>query len=376
MSNHNRPTRYQYRPSILFPAPWDFEAIDRSAVTGAWVVRGVSEGHQILNSKNFGLDIYDEMEADHAKVHTFMMAPPPSHLTYRRALAMAFRRNVVARMEAAILDPAACAIAEAAIRRVKAEGSAAFVEECLWPYQSTVIYRLSGLNRDAGDELVACFRLLHAASTAPSDHDPRDVLIYVHSRSADILGAARSRGNGLLPDILGTPEITALNDEEYAMMFLGFFHTLAVRLGNDLPATLLRRIASLAGVQHELRRSPALVYGAANEAVRMQDWGVIPRRVTAGCLVGSKWLCPGDNLFILLGDAGKDPRVFTEPDTFRPDRPHLNRQLAFGAGEHRCPGAYFARAMAARLALAILSRTQRITLTAWDDGAERLVLDV
>ncbi|WP_167480864.1 cytochrome P450 [Mesorhizobium waimense] len=374
MSHRSKP-RDQSRQTFTSPGLSDFEPIGYSAATGGWVVRGVAEGHQILNSENFGLDVYDEIEADHAKVHTFMMAAPPLHLTYRRALATAFHRAVVARMETTILDPAAGATAEAVIRRIKEEGSAALVTECIWPYQSSVIYHLSGIARDAGDEIVAGFRLLHAVSAAQSDHDPRDVTAYVHGRTAELLGDARSRGAGLLPDILATPEIAALDDEEYAMMFLGFFRTLAVRIGHDLPATLLRRIASLASVQHELRRSPALSYSAANEAVRMQDWGVIPRRVTAECRVGGKRLRLGDNVFILLGDAGKDPRLFTEPDTFRPDRPYLDRQLAFGAGEHRCPGAHFARAMAARLALAILSRTRQITLTARDDGTDRLVVD-
>jgi cytochrome P450 len=48
----------------------------------------------------------------------------------------------------------------------------------------------------------------------------------------------------------------------------------------------------------------------------------------------------------LVGAANRDPRVFTDPDRFHPKRPNVRRNIAFGHGEHFCPGASLARAEA------------------------------
>ena len=81
----------------------------------------------------------------------------------------------------------------------------------------------------------------------------------------------------------------------------------------------------------------------------------------------------GDTVLIPLGDAGQDPRVFSKPQAFQPDRPHLGRQLTFGAGEHKCPGAHFARSMAASLSYAVITRAMHISLKSDEDGNECIV---
>ncbi len=47
-----------------------------------------------------------------------------------------------------------------------------------------------------------------------------------------------------------------------------------------------------------------------------------------------------------VGAANRDPRVFDDPDRFDPKRPNARRNIAFGHGEHFCPGASLARAEA------------------------------
>jgi cytochrome P450 len=48
----------------------------------------------------------------------------------------------------------------------------------------------------------------------------------------------------------------------------------------------------------------------------------------------------------LVGAANRDPRVFDDPDRFDAKRPNARRNIAFGHGEHFCPGASLARAEA------------------------------
>jgi cytochrome P450 len=48
----------------------------------------------------------------------------------------------------------------------------------------------------------------------------------------------------------------------------------------------------------------------------------------------------------LVGAANRDARVFEDPDRFDHQRPNVRRNIAFGHGEHFCPGASLARAEA------------------------------
>ncbi len=45
-----------------------------------------------------------------------------------------------------------------------------------------------------------------------------------------------------------------------------------------------------------------------------------------------------------LGDAHRDPRLFEDGDRFDAKRSNARRNIAFGHGEHFCPGAGLARA--------------------------------
>ncbi|AUX75891.1 cytochrome P450 [Sinorhizobium fredii] len=62
----------------------------------------------------------------------------------------------------------------------------------------------------------------------------------------------------------------------------------------------------------------------------------------------------GDKIGLMLGAANVDPRKFTAPDTFRPDR-NEGANVSFGAGLHFCIGAPLAR-LELNLSLPILFR--------------------
>ncbi|MCY7417410.1 MAG: cytochrome P450 [Chloroflexi bacterium] len=109
-------------------------------------------------------------------------------------------------------------------------------------------------------------------------------------------------------------------------------------IGNGL-LLLLQRPADLARVAAE----PDLWESAIEEMLRFESpvsrgW----RRVAVDTSFGGRDLHEGQLVYLMLGAANRDPRVFAEPDRFDIAR-QANRHLAFGQGIHFCLGAPLTR---------------------------------
>jgi cytochrome P450 len=85
------------------------------------------------------------------------------------------------------------------------------------------------------------------------------------------------------------------------------------------------------------------------------------RTATVPVEVAGARLEPGQRIAALLGAANRDPAVFDDPDTFRPDR-DPNPHLAFGAGLHFCLGAPLARMELAESLAMLLERMPALRL--------------
>ncbi|MFC5142088.1 cytochrome P450 [Actinomycetospora rhizophila] len=70
--------------------------------------------------------------------------------------------------------------------------------------------------------------------------------------------------------------------------------------------------------------------------------------------LGERDVAPDTVVMAMLGAAGRDPAVHTDPDVFDLDRPTRGEHLAFSGGIHYCVGAPLAR-LEARVALAVLA---------------------
>lgn len=102
-----------------------------------------------------------------------------------------------------------------------------------------------------------------------------------------------------------------------------------------------------------IRRDGAALETAVEEVLRYRSpvqWTT--RIATESLEVEGHEIAEGARIRTWIGAANRDPAVFDEPATFRPDR-SPNDHLAFGRGIHFCLGAALAR-LEARVALAAL----------------------
>jgi cytochrome P450 len=149
------------------------------------------------------------------------------------------------------------------------------------------------------------------------------------------------------------------HDEFVAFVVLLFMNGL-----ETVTAGIARAIGALAwrpGLAKQLRRFPHAAGDVFAELMRIHS----PVRLGARRAAEPVDAIPrGAPVFLAWSLANRDPRVFADPDTFRPGRP--GRSLAFGAGPHHCLGAALAGQQGAAVLRAFATRAD---LTARTDEA-------
>jgi cytochrome P450 len=116
-------------------------------------------------------------------------------------------------------------------------------------------------------------------------------------------------------------------------------HETTVGLISNAILALLRHPDQLAALQAD----PSLAAGAVEETLRYDAPVQMTARVARGGMqVGPVMARDGALVLLLLAATGRDPAVFTDPDSFDIRR-GANNHLAFAAGAHFCLGAPLAR---------------------------------
>jgi len=135
-----------------------------------------------------------------------------------------------------------------------------------------------------------------------------------------------------------------------------------------LISTAMRVLAEQPALAGELRSDPAGIPNFVEECLRLE--GPIKctfRLALRDAKIAGLDVPAGSIVMGLIGAANRDPRVFEDPDRFDPKRANARRNIAFGHGEHFCPGANLARAEARISFERLLARLDEIRLI--DPGA-------
>ena len=102
---------------------------------------------------------------------------------------------------------------------------------------------------------------------------------------------------------------------------------------------------------------------AIEESLRLEPAAaVIDRYATVDTDLGGSRIAGGDLVRISIAAAGRDPEVFSDPDTFDPTRPNARRHLAFAHGPHVCLGVHLARLETRAALTGLLARLPELRL--------------
>ena len=112
----------------------------------------------------------------------------------------------------------------------------------------------------------------------------------------------------------------------------------------SLLADLIVQLADHPDEWERLKEDPSRAGIVVEEGLRWAspNQGLF-RIVTADTEVAGTEIPAGSTVWVMYGSADHDDRVFTDPETFRPDREGLSNHIAFGHGIHFCLGAALAR---------------------------------
>ena len=138
--------------------------------------------------------------------------------------------------------------------------------------------------------------------------------------------------------------------------------------GQDTSARLVafsfRTLGERPDVQAKLRGEPRRIPEFIEEVLRTDPpVKTMSRLAVKDAVVGGVSIPAGSVLSVCSGGANRDPRHFSDPDTFNYDRPGVRDHVAFSRGSHACIGAPLAR-MEVRVALEqFLARTSDIRIS-------------
>jgi cytochrome P450 len=138
--------------------------------------------------------------------------------------------------------------------------------------------------------------------------------------------------DGEIPDAIDVVRISFI-------MFAAGQETTARLLG-----TGMRILAEQPSLADELRADPDGIPNFIEECLRLESPIKGPFRLALrdARLAGVE-IPTGSLVMVMNGAANRDPRVFEDGDRFDAKRANVRRNIAFGHGEHFCPGASLAR---------------------------------
>jgi hypothetical protein len=292
-------------------------------------------------------------------VRVLIATDPPDHRVFRQAVAGAFSPAAID-----ALRPRVTALAREQVRtllRNSRAGAADVFADLAEPVPARVLAELLGVP----PQMQAEFRAWSAMITADLAQAGSGVagigrgieMFRFFSRRVRRPGPA-GRPAPLLDALAGAARHGVTEQEVLA--FCAFLLVAGIETTTHLLTNLIDVLLRAPELADRLRREPALVPVAVEEAIRY-DTSVqaLWRGTTRAVELAGQRLPAGARVLVLFGSANRDEREFPDPDRFRLDRA-AGGHLGFGGGPHYCLGARLARLELAAVLRELLAATRSI----------------
>lgn len=281
--------------------------------------------------------VYEFTTAPHIG-RTFISMDGPDHDAYRQLAMPAFRSRATARFIDHDLTP----LAHELIDRFAARGHADLAAEYAQVLPFWSISRKLGLPIGSEDQ-----QRRWAADLLNFPRDPegaRRAADEVGAFLAPIVDARRSdpRDDVISHLLTGEYHGTRFTDEE-VFAHVRLLYAVGATTTSDGLSSLLRTVLRDPALLARARDDRALLPRLVHESLRHEPpVSLLPRYASNAGTVAGVDIPAGTAVLCGIASANRDPAVFTDGDTFDPDRPE-SEILTFGFGSKYCPGSHLAR---------------------------------
>lgn len=286
---------------------------------------------------------------------------PPTHGRLRGLISVAFSRGHVQRLRPWVAQRAHTLVGQLA-ERIAAEGSADLMTTLAIPLPIEVIGELLGIPpadrpslRLWSNSIMKMYEIdLDSSRQLNAEQAAANFTAYLRNLVTQRRRNHSQPGNDLISDLVAVTNADGdrLSEEELVatvvLLFMAGFEASVNVVGNGVLALMRHR-----DQWQRLVNDPGLAASAVEEVIRYDSpLQLFERTATSDVTIAGYPVPAGDKVAVLLGSAGRDARVFSQPDGLdisRTPNPHLG----FGAGIHYCLGAPLARIEAQATLLAL-----------------------
>ena len=263
-------------------------------------------------------------------------------------------------------------LADAQLDEFVSRGTCEFLDEYARPFSGLVIADLLGVPPEDHEEFRAVFSGKVVGGIEDDSltraHNP---LEYLDEKfTTHITERRREPREDVLTELAQAKYPDGSTPEVIDVVRLATFLFAA---GQETTTKLLsfgvRMIAEQPELQTLLREDRSKIPTFVEETLRMESPVKCHFRMARTTTsIGDIKVPAGSTVMLLPGASNRDPRKFDDPNEFRIDRPNVREHVAFGRGNHSCPGAPLARAEGRISLNCILDRMADIAIAEGQHG--------
>ena len=353
---------------------------------GASLMAGIAE----LSQDPTMAAVLGSVSMTRGRAAVLLNADPPDHRRQRRLVNPAFRPDRIRALEP-LIESTASALMDVVVDELNEVGEVDIVARFAVGVPMTIIAHALGVpDHDLGtfkrwsDDIV-----MPVGNHDPSVDQVRGFLVSTKQFNEYFLERIAERRRQPTDDILSDIANAVIDGEELSddeqLGMLTQFLVAGNETTTKLITNIARHLAEAPDVARRVREDRSLVEPLVEEMLRIEaPVGGLFRQAKTDVVVNGTEIPAGQHVWLLFASANRDECRFADPDVVDIDRPNLREHLAFGNGEHFCPGAGLARAEARIATNVVLDRLDDMSLSPSNDyrygdsfvlrGLERLVV--